>query len=211
MAWLLCRGVVRRRDISTVYFSRQNVVKQPPIITTDRWGARPAKEPPVFTDRPHEIIFHHTSGHHPEISNPKDESRQEAIAYARAIQNFHMDSNGWNDSGHNFLVCRNGLILVGRHMSLPAIRQDRMVVSAHCPGHNDQPGIEHEHEGDERMTTAQMNASVWLHAWIINRCRMAGSHVIRPHRQFFPTSCPGSLLQQLPELRARVDNVLIAL
>ena len=60
-----------------------------------------------------------------------------------------MESNGWNDSGHNFLACRNGLILVGRHMSLPAIRQDRMVVSAHCPGHNEQPGIEHEHEGDE--------------------------------------------------------------
>ena len=148
------------------------MVKQPPIITTDRWGARPAKEPPVFTSRPHEIIFHHTAGHHPEISHPKDESRQEAIAYARAIQNFHMESNGWNDSGHNFLACRNGLILVGRHMSLPAIRQDRMVVSAHCPGHNEQPGIEHEHEGDERMTTGQMNASVWLHAWIISRCRM---------------------------------------
>ena len=103
-------------------------IEQPPIITTDQWGARPAKVKPVYVSRPKRIIFHHTAGHHPEISVPRDESRAEAIAYARAIQRFHMDVNGWNDSGHNFLVCRNGLILVGRHMSLPAIKKGRMVL-----------------------------------------------------------------------------------
>ena len=37
-----------------------------------------------------------------------------------------MDVNGWDDSGHNFLVCRNGLILVGRHTRLPAIKKGRL-------------------------------------------------------------------------------------
>jgi N-acetylmuramoyl-L-alanine amidase len=135
-------------------------VKQPPIITTDQWGTKPAKATPVYVSRPKRIIFHHTAGHHPEISLPRNESRAEAILYAKAIQNFHMNGNGWNDSGHNFLVCRNGLILVGRHMSYPAIKKGRMILSAHCLGQNDQPGIEHEHVGSERMTKAQFSASV---------------------------------------------------
>src|SRR4249920_1746589 len=95
-------------------------VEAPPIILTSEWGARPAKAKAVYVGRPSRIIFHHTAGHHPEISQPKNESRAEAILYAKAIQHYHMDNNGWNDSGHNFLVCRNGLILVGRHMSYPA-------------------------------------------------------------------------------------------
>jgi hypothetical protein len=39
-----------------------------------------------------------------------------------------------------------------------------MVVSAHCIGHNESPGIEHEHIGNEKMTKRQRRASVWLHA-----------------------------------------------
>src|SRR4051812_47088695 len=136
-------------------------VPQPPVITTDKWGAIPAKTPPVYVGRPDKILFHHTAGHHPEIENPKDESRAEAIRYAKAIQKFHMydPDHRWNDSGHNFLICRNGLILVGRHMSLPAIKAGKMVVSAHCPGQNNQPGLEHEHLGNEPMTKVQFAAS----------------------------------------------------
>jgi N-acetylmuramoyl-L-alanine amidase len=183
-------------------------IAQPPIITTNCWGARPAKAPPVYVGQPDTIVFHHTASHHAEIPNPRDESHKEAIRYARAIQRFHMDSNGWNDSGHNFLVCRNGLILVGRHMSLPAVRAGHMVRSAHCPGQNDQPGIEHEHAGQERMTREQFHSSVRLHAWIIERCRMAGARVILPHRRFNATTCPGSLVAELPRLRVAVDTLL---
>ncbi len=43
----------------------------------------------------------------------------------------------------------------------------------HGPGQNDQPGIEHELAGQERMTREQFHSSVRLHAWIIERCRMA--------------------------------------
>lgn len=183
-------------------------VEQPPIITTNVWGARPAKSPPVYVGRPSRIIYHHTAGHHPELGNPKNESRSEAIAYAKAIQRYHMVNNGWNDSGHNFLVCRNGLILVGRHMSLPAIRRGRMVLSAHCPGQNDQPGIELEHYGNEAMTKQQFNAAAWLAAWIIVRCRMAGPSAIHPHRQYFATSCPGALDKELPALKTAVTQIL---
>jgi hypothetical protein len=183
-------------------------LKQPPIILTNEWGAAPARVPPVYVGKPKRIIFHHTAGHHPEIRLPNDESRAESIRYAKAIQNFHMHGNGWNDSGHNFLVCRNGLILVGRHMSYPAVKRGRMVMSAHCPGQNDQPGIEHEHLGPERMTKEQFSASAHLHAWIIDRCGMGNADCIHPHKQFFNTSCPAELEKELPALKTAVNQLL---
>lgn len=183
-------------------------VKQPPIILTHQWGAKPAKTPPTYVGRPKRVIFHHTAGHHPEISLPKNESRAEAVRYAQAIQNFHMHGNGWNDSGHNFLVCRNGLILVGRHMSYPAIKKGRMVLSAHCPGQNDQPGIEHEHLGSERMTKEQFAASAHLIAWIIDCCKMSGASVIHPHKEFYNTSCPAELEAELPALKTAVNQII---
>jgi hypothetical protein len=182
-------------------------IQQPPIIRTDQWGAKPARAQAVFVGRPERILFHHTAGHHPEIDNPRNESRAEAIRYAKAIQSFHMNGNGWNDSGHNFLICRNGLILVGRHQSLTAIRRGRMVLSAHCPGQNDQPGIEHEHIGKEPMTKEQFHASAWLHAWIIDRCHMRGVP-IDPHKKYYATSCPGSLERELPALKTAVAQML---
>lgn len=35
-------------------------------------------------------------------------------AQMRAIQNYHMDSNGWNDIAYNFVICQHGSIFVGR-------------------------------------------------------------------------------------------------
>ena len=187
-----------------------NRVKQPTIITTDKWDAQPAKAAPVYVGRPTRIIFHHTAGHHPEISNPKDESVAEAIRYAQAIQHYHMVNNGWNDSGHNFLVCRNGVILVGRHQSYTAIKKGKMVLSAHCPGQNDQPGIEHEHYHEAEMSKEQFAASAQLCAWIIDRCKMSGANVIWPHKKFYRTSCPAELEVELPAFRVEVARILRA-
>src|SRR5258708_7056610 len=114
----------------------------PEIITCPQWGARRPKGILQLCGAATKIIIHHTAGHHKEIANPKDESRDEAIRYARDIQTFHMDSNGWTDSGHNFLVCRNGDILQGRWLTVSSIEAHHMIVSAHCPGQNTQIGIE---------------------------------------------------------------------
>lgn len=166
------------------------------IIPTGEWGAVPAKEAITPAGTPHEIIFHHTDGHHPELDHKPTESLDEAKAFARAIQNDHMHrpppKGPFIDSGHNFLVTRSGHILEGRHGSLRAIEGGRMVVSAHCLGHNTNPGVEHEHKGGEQMTPAQREASVWLFAHI---CRKTGikPSAIHPHREFNPTECPGVL------------------
>jgi hypothetical protein len=189
-------------------------VRQPKIIATHVWGARRAKARLKVTGRPKRIIFHHTFDHHAEIENPQNESREEAIRFARSIQAFHMGpARNFIDSGHNFLVCLNGLILVGRHLSLTAVRAGRMIESAHCPGQNDQPGIEHEHVHEPHMTPQQLEASARLHAWIMSRCGIPVSEVFGHGSVALPgegTACPAELKGDIAKVKARAKQILAA-
>ncbi len=171
------------------------------IIPCEEWGAVPATGPITAAGRPEEIIFHHTDGHHPNLDHNPTESLAEAKAYARSIQHDHMHRNPpFIDSGHNFLVTRSGHILEGRHGSKDAINAGKMVVSAHAIGHNTQPGIEHEHKGEEGMTRKQREASLWLHALICRKTGVKPSEV-HGHGEFNPTACPGVLKNQLPAFK----------
>jgi hypothetical protein len=178
------------------------------IIPCAEWKALAPKSYISHAGKPSRIIFHHTAGHHPELDGKQDTvSYEESCAYARSIQNYHMGHNGWNDSGHNFLVTRGGFILEGRHGSLSAVQSGKMVVSAHCPGQNDQPGVEHEHLGSEPMTPIQYQAALWLATWICRHCAVDPKQ-IKGHRDYFATSCPGSLYALLPKLRKDVAVAL---
>ena len=175
------------------------------IIPCSEWKARQPKGAIARTGKPDKAIFHHTAGHVP--NSAPGETYAEACAYARSIQNYHMDSNGWNDSGHNFLVTRGGYILEGRHGSLAAVKGGKMVVSAHCPGQNSEPGVEVEHTGSEKMTAIQHDAAVWLFAWICEHCKIDAKRIYG-HRDFFATACPGALYGQLPNFRNDVADAL---
>jgi len=178
------------------------------VITCADWGAQPPASPIRTTGRPARIIFHHTEGLAARLDGDPAESRAEAAAYARMLQLDHIRKRGWADSGHNFLITRNGHILEGRHGSLDAVKAGRMVVSAHCPGQNDQPGIEHEHVAGQDLTAAQKAASVWLHAFICRRTGIRPTE-IHPHREYYATDCPTSgLVDWLPALRLQVAREL---
>ena len=69
-------------------------------------------------------IVHHTAGRN-------DYTRAEAAAIVKGIQLFHVQGNGWNDIGYNFLVDRFGTIYEGRFGGV-----DRNVVGAHALGFN---------------------------------------------------------------------------
>lgn len=180
------------------------------LITPSQWHARPPTSEPVLVNRAQRIIFHHTAGHHQNVDGDPTESREEAMRYARAVQNYHMDSNGWNDSGHNFLVCRNGLVLVGRWFTVTAIQHRKMVRSAHCPGQNDQIGVEHEHAGTEPMTPSQRESAARLQAWIADRYGRSTTLPVEPHSKFFATACPANLIADIPAIRRRAQEILDA-
>jgi hypothetical protein len=155
------------------------------------------------------VIEHHTAGHAPNLDRRADETLAEAKAYARALQRDHF-RRGWRDSGHNFLVSRGGHVLEGRHGSISAVTAGKTVESAHCPGQNDQPGVEHEHAGPETLTALQKRASIALHTWI---CRSTGipAREFYPHADFGNTECPSAAVTRwLPELRAAVARELKA-
>lgn len=178
------------------------------IIPCAEWGAVEPEGVIRRAGKPRETIFHHTAGHHRELDGKRDTvTYAESCAYARDVQRFHMKTNGWVDSGHNFLVTRGGFILEGRHGSLASVKVGAMVVSAHCVDHNASPGVEHEHLGEERMTPIQREASVWLHAQLCRWCGIWPTKIF-PHSMFDATACPGPLKGGLPGFRKAVASEL---
>lgn len=188
------------------------------IIGCPEWGAVPPHrgfESIVWTPGPAKrVIIHGTAGHHPEVSNPRNESPFESTLFVRNIQHFHMSpsasdsSKPWNDSGQNFTVCRNGLIYQGRWRTIRAIQHGRMVVSAHCPSQNDQVGIEFEHLGSEEMTPIQKEAGGWLQAWIASNYDKKRSLPADPHKKYVNTSCPVNLVDDIEIMRQIADHYL---
>jgi len=123
---------------------------------------------------------------------------------------FHMydPEHMWNDSGHNFLVCRNGLILQGRWRSISFIQDKKMVLSAHCVGQNYQIGVEHEHISGEHMPAVQREASAKLMAWIATCYELTSVLPIDPHSKYNNTRCPDNLISEIPLVKSRANKIL---
>lgn len=77
---------------------------KPNFTTRSTWGARAAQSSPTYTTV-NFIIVHHEEG-----SN----SSTDWAARVRAVQNLHMDINGWADIAYNYLVDPNGVAYEGR-------------------------------------------------------------------------------------------------
>jgi len=101
-------------------------VGAPAIVPRLSWGAdeKIRRGPPSYASEVRFAIVHHTAGRN-------DYSRSEAAAIVKGIQLFHVQGNGWNDIGYNFLVDRFGTIYEGRYGGI-----DRNVIGAHALGFN---------------------------------------------------------------------------
>lgn len=178
-------------------------VAAPTIASCATWGARPPSSPlTIIGTNPDKILVHHT-----DTANSTDYSQAHAYALARSIQNYHMDSNGWSDTGQHFTVSRGGFITEGRHNSLSKLTAGSgMVVGAHCPGQNDK-AIGIENEGTYMTVTppaALYNKLVDLCAYICQQYGIAATRIYG-HRDFLATDCPGDVLySMLPQLRTDV-------
>ncbi len=80
-------------------------------------GSCPPDATPVYTNVTH-LIVHHSAG-----SNTSNDW----AARVRAIWNYHVNSNGWDDIGYNWLIDPNGVLYEGRADNLQG---------AHFCGHN---------------------------------------------------------------------------
>jgi len=197
---------------------RAQMTETPTIITRSEWGAneRIRRAPPRYADNVHVAIVHHTAG-----SNSYTAAQSAGIV--RAIYLYHVQGNGWNDIGYNFLVDKYGQIFEGRYGGIT-----RAVIGAHAMGFNvGTVGVAViGNYSSATLTPAARAALVSLLAWRLDLAHVdplsrvvrvstgnprypAGTAVtlnaISGHRDTYPTSCPGSsLYAQLPAIRRAV-------
>jgi N-acetylmuramoyl-L-alanine amidase/Putative peptidoglycan binding domain len=181
---------------------------EPRIYSTEEWSARPPSSDIVVEDHvPTFIVVHHTA----DPGNSDDFSLEHAKQICRAIQDHHMDGNGWADSGQQFTNSRGGFRLEGRHRSLEVVRGGTQhVQGANVGGHNSEViGIENEGiYTDVDVPQALWDSLVQLVAWIAGQYGTALAN-IQGHRDFNSTECPGDVLYgRLQELRDEVGNSL---
>jgi hypothetical protein len=102
------------------------VTQRPAIVPRLSWGADESirRAPPTYAPHLRFAIVHHTAG-------TNNYTRAQAPAIVKAIELYHVQGNGWNDIGYNFLVDRFGTIYEGRYGGV-----DRNVVGAHALGFN---------------------------------------------------------------------------
>ncbi len=197
---------------------RADLAGAPPIITRAGWHADESirRAAPYYADSVHYAIVHHTAG-----SNSYTKAQSASIV--RAIELYHVQGNGWNDIGYNFLVDKYGQVFEGRYGGMT-----RPVIGAHAEGFNTgSVGIALIGDySSTSITPAARAALVSLIAWRLDLDHVdpassvvrissgnprfaAGKavtlHAISGHRDVYPTSCPGqSLYAQLPSIRAAV-------
>ncbi|WP_210494121.1 N-acetylmuramoyl-L-alanine amidase [Patulibacter sp. SYSU D01012] len=160
--------------------------------------------------------------------NGNDYGPGDSAGIVRAIAEYHIGSNGWNDIGYNFLVDRYGQIFEGREGGV-----DRPVIGAQAVGWNSVStgiAIIGTFEG-EAAPDAALDAVASLIGWKLplhgvptagavalvssggsgNRWpagRTVQMSRISGHQDGCSTDCPGTTLYgQLPALRARVGDV----
>jgi N-acetylmuramoyl-L-alanine amidase len=112
--------------VETVSARRLQVAGSPLIISRFSWQADESirRAAPQFSDAVHYAVVHHTAG-----SNAY--TREESAAIVRGIEIYHVQGNGWNDIGYNFLVDKYGQVFEGRYGGV-----DKAVIGAHAEGFN---------------------------------------------------------------------------
>ena len=181
------------------------------------WGARAPKSTPSIASSLKLAVVHHTAS-----SNNYSSSQVPGIL--RSIQAFHMDGNGWDDIGYNFLVDKYGGLWEGR-----AGGTARNVVGAHAGGFNtgsvgvsvlgnytsaspSSPAL----EAVSRIVGYRLQLAGVLPTNRVNFTSGGSSSIpagrvvnlptVVGHRDVGATSCPGSYQTRLPSIRARASD-----
>lgn len=182
---------------------------QPVIQSRDSWNPRPYNGTPQIASELKLAIVHHTV-------TRNGYAASEVAGMIAGIQRYHMDSNGWNDIGYNFVVDRFGRVWDARQGGT-----HNAVIGGHAYGHNTATtGI--SVLGDHQLarpSSAVIEAVTALAAWKLD---LHGCDVAAPvwyssaatgtsgtypriigHRDVGSTSCPGQYLYpQLGGIRA---------
>ncbi|MDX6569210.1 MAG: hypothetical protein QOH15_1788 [Gaiellales bacterium] len=186
----------------------------PVIHTRAEWGADESmrRADPLFAPSVHMVFVHHTA-------TTNDYSESQVPSILRSIYVYHVQANGWNDIGYNYLVDRFGQIWEGRYGGIT-----RNVVGAQTLGFNTgSVGIAYIGDGQSTaLTDAARAALVALISWRLDLAHVdprsttpmvsggnpkyaAGTAVtlraVSGHRDGTLTDCPGdTIYAELPQI-----------
>jgi hypothetical protein len=172
---------------------------QPAIKLRAAWNARAARYAPAVASQLKGAIIHHQAG-----SNTYTQAQVPGII--KGIQNWHMDGNGWDDIGYNFLVDKYGGVWEGRQGGIT-----RNVVGAHAFEFNTgSTGVCFLGDLDTAQPSAvAIDAAGKLVAWRLSLAgivdlkgttvypkdvKQARKPVVSGHRDVNSTTCPGRYL-----------------
>nr|WP_260860268.1 N-acetylmuramoyl-L-alanine amidase [Streptomyces cupreus] len=208
----------------TVPTALPSTVTWPPITSRAQWGADESTvdDPPSYIDKVQAVFVHHTVG-----SNSY--SCAQSASLVRGIMAYHIDVNGWNDLGYNFLVDKCGQIFEGR-----AGGADLPVQGAHTYGFNSYSAgiaVLGDFQGDPakgippgRPTRATLESVARVAAWKLGQYGVSPTgkvtltaggntgvwdegeeatlNTISGHRDGYATECPGTAMYtKLGEIR----------
>ena len=192
---------------------------EPAIVSRAGWHANEeiVRAAPSFAPAVRLAIVHHTAG-------TNTYTRAQAAAIVRGIEVYHVEGNGWNDIGYNFLIDRFGTVYEGRAGGI-----ERNVVGAHSEGFNSGTvGVALIGDFmDAAPPKAMQDALVKLLAWRLDVAhvdplstvvftsggnakfrsgKLVTLRAISGHRDTGPSECPGNVAYALlPRIARRVS------
>ncbi|MEV7006984.1 N-acetylmuramoyl-L-alanine amidase [Streptosporangium sp. NPDC051022] len=154
------------------------------LVTRREWGARAPRGSYGRLSSTRGVKVHYTGGQvSPDIVN----DHAKCVAMVRAIQNFHMDGNGWMDVGYSMLVCPHRKVFEGRGPNhLPAangagLNSDHYAVL----GMIGNAGLT---QPNDALLNGILDAVEYL------RDKGGAGREIKGHRDGYSTDCPGGPL-----------------
>ncbi len=177
--------------------AKSGAIIPPRLITRAEWNAQPFRGTPANLASPSYdlLTWHHAAGY-------SAETQDEGEAQMRAMQDLHQNVRGWSDIGYQFAIDRGGRLYQGRPFRDNSTSLSQVPVlarGAHVGGHNTGNigvvimGCYHPPEGsfcEQEITPAAFNTYITLFSFLSERYGVAPT-MIRGHRDFSSTACPG--------------------
>jgi hypothetical protein len=109
------------------------------------------------------------------------------VDYWRWARRFHMGpARGWADIGYSWGACPHGMVFEGRGLN--------RMQAAQPSGNTTYYSVTLMTGPDEDPTPEQIEAVRELRAWLMDQ---GVGHLVKGHRDFYATSCPGDRLYRL--------------
>src|SRR5688572_5850466 len=155
------------------------------IVTRAEWGARnPRSKLKVNVDNVLGTIVHYSGA----AAERKDDHAY-CDDVVRSIQSFHMDSNGWDDIGYNWLGCMHGVVFEGRGWDIRGAHAGTNIGNTQYMGYCFLGGDKIDRDD---VTKPGRDAVRYIAQQCDNRYRFGNLN--KGHRDFNNTACPGNEL-----------------